>query len=349
MLWPMTVGPTCDILVPETQAINQRSEQVDAKILDGRSVAGDIQAEIKRDVETFEQEFDSTPTLALVRAGDEPASVSYGRMIKRTARKCGIAFQAHTRPADVSEIEMLELVRELSADPMIHAIIVQRPMPEGIRAAVVTEALSPAKDVDGAHPLNAGRLAQAVFVDRPQDVGPYLVPATPLGGLELLKRYNVEIDGKRAVIVAASNLIGKPLALLLIQNWATVTVCDLHTKPLGDMTRQADILCSATGVAHLITADMIKPGATILDFGFSLLGCDWVGDVDFEAAQGIAGAITPVPGGTGSMTNAMLMRNVLTAATRQARFGLEFAIRADPIQARTQQRAPIPQPALLSR
>jgi len=311
-----------------------------AKILDGKAIAKEIRAETQENVATFERDFGTTPTLALVRAGEDPASVSYARMIQRTASRTGIAFQAHTRPADVSEQEMVELVRELSADPQIHAIIVQRPMPEAIRSSVVVEALSPAKDVDGAHPLNAGRLAQAVFVDRPQDVGPYLVPATPLGGLELLKRYDIDLDGKKAVIVAASNLIGKPLALLLIQHWATVTVCDLHTKPLSEMTRQADILCSATGVAHLITADMIKPGATIVDFGFSLLGADWVGDVDFEAAQEVAGAITPVPGGTGAMTNEMLMRNVVTAATRQARYGLEFAVRADPVQARTQ-RAPV--------
>jgi methylenetetrahydrofolate dehydrogenase (NADP+)/methenyltetrahydrofolate cyclohydrolase len=310
-----------------------------AKILDGRATAKEMQAETKESVAAFERDLGTPPTLALVRAGEDPASVSYARVIKRTARRDGIAFQAHTRPADVSEQEMVELVRELSLDSKVHAIILQRPMPEGIRGSVVVEALSPAKDVDGAHPLNAGRLAQAVFVDRPQDVGPYLVPATPLGGLELLKRYNIDIDGKRAVIVAASNLIGKPLAMLLIQHWATVTVCDLHTKPLSEMTRQADILCSATGVAHLITSDMIKPGATILDFGFSLLGADWVGDVDFEAAQEVAGAITPVPGGTGAMTNEMLMRNVVTAATRQARYGAELAVRADPVQARTQQRA----------
>ena len=305
-----------------------------AKILDGRTIAKEIQAETLQEVAAFEKEYGIPPTLALVRAGKDPASVSYARMIKRTAEKRGINFQSHTRPADVSEAEMIELVRELSADPQVHAIIIQKPMPEGLRSSIITEALSPAKDVDGAHPLNAGRLAQAVFVDRPQDVGPYLVPATPLGGLELLKRYNIDMDGKRAVIVAASNLIGKPLAMLLIRNWATVTVCDLHTKPLSDMTKQADILCSATGVAHLITADMIKPGATVVDFGFAQLDGKWVGDVDQEAVMEVAGAISPVPGGTGVMTNEMLMRNVLTAAQRQARFGLEFASRADPVRAR---------------
>jgi methylenetetrahydrofolate dehydrogenase (NADP+)/methenyltetrahydrofolate cyclohydrolase len=311
-----------------------------AKILDGRSVAKEIQAETLQEVAAFEKEYGIPPTLALVRAGQDPASVSYARMIKRTAEKRGINFQSHTRPADVSEAEMVELVRELSADPQVHAIIIQKPMPEGLRSSVITEALSPAKDVDGAHPLNAGRLAQAVFVDRPQDVGPYLVPATPLGGLELLKRYNVDMDGKRAVIVAASNLIGKPLAMLLIRNWATVTVCDLHTKPLSEMTKQADILCSATGVAHLITADMVKPGATVVDFGFAQLDGKWVGDVDQEAVMEVAGAITPVPGGTGVMTNEMLMRNVLTAAKRQSRFGLEYATRTDPAQARRRSTVP---------
>jgi methylenetetrahydrofolate dehydrogenase (NADP+)/methenyltetrahydrofolate cyclohydrolase len=311
-----------------------------AKILDGRSVAKEIQAETIQEVAAFEKEYGMPPTLALVRAGKDPASVSYARMIKRTAEKRGINFQSHTRPADVSEAEMIELVRELSADPQVHAVIIQKPMPEGLRSSVIIEALNPAKDVDGAHPLNAGRLAQAVFVDRPQDVGPYLIPATPLGGLELLKRNNIEMDGKRAVIVAASNLIGKPLAMLLIRNWATVTVCDLHTKPLSEMTKQADILCSATGVAHLITADMVKPGATVIDFGFSQLDGKWVGDVDFESVQEIAGAISPVPGGTGSMTNEMLMRNVLTAAKRQARFGLEYATRTDPSQARVRSTVP---------
>jgi len=305
-----------------------------AKILDGRTIAKEIQAETQQEVAAFAAKYGNPPTLALVRAGEDPASVSYARMIKRTAEQRGIQFQAHTRPADASEAEMVELVRELSADPQIHAIIIQKPMPEGMRSSVSVETLNPAKDVDGAHPLNAGRLAQAVFVDRPQDVGPYLVPATPLGGLELLKRYNIDIDGKRAVIVAASNLIGKPLAMLLIQHWATVTVCDLHTKPLSEMTKQADILCSATGVAHLITADMVKPGATVVDFGFAQLEGKWVGDVDQEAVMQVAGAITPVPGGTGVMTNEMLMRNVVIAAQRQARAGLEFVSRADAVRAR---------------
>jgi methylenetetrahydrofolate dehydrogenase (NADP+)/methenyltetrahydrofolate cyclohydrolase len=261
-------------------------------------------------------------------------------MIKRTCEQRGIAFQAHVRPDDVSEDEMVELVQELSADETVHGIILQKPLPQGLSEAVIGEALDPAKDVDGQHPLNAGRLAQSAFVDRPQDIGPYFVPATPLGGLELLKRYSVDLDGKRAVIVAASKLVGKPLAMLLIQNWATVTVCDLHTNPLREMTREADILCSATGVAHLITADMVKPGATVIDFGFTRMEGQWVGDVDFESVKEIAGAITPVPGGTGAMTNEMLMRNVLAAAQRQARFGIRHASRVVPVQRKVPGTAP---------
>jgi methylenetetrahydrofolate dehydrogenase (NADP+)/methenyltetrahydrofolate cyclohydrolase len=302
-----------------------------AKILDGRKVSKEILNEIKQEVKSYEVNYSATPTLALVRAGSDPASVSYAGMIERTCKKVGINFVAHTRPADVTEDEMVRLIRSLNDDETVNGVIIQQPMPEGIRPEVVIEALDPGKDIDGAHPLNAGRLARAAFVDRPQNVGPYFVPATPLGGLELLKRYGMNIDGERAVIVGASNLIGKPLSLLLTRHWATVTVCDLHTRPLSAMTQQADILASVTGVAHLITADMVKTGATVLDFGFAELDGEWVGDVDFENVKEIAGAISPTPGGTGPMTNAMLMRNTLTAAQRQARLGVRQASRVSAV------------------
>ena len=301
-----------------------------SKILNGRELAKKIRFEIETEVAQFKAEHDVVPTLALVRAGDDPASVSYAGMIERTCEQTGVRFQAYTLPTDTDEEEMVRLVRKLNGDPGVHGVILQQPLPPGIRAEVVVEALDPAKDVDGAHPLNAGRLARAAFVDRPQDVGPYFVPATPLGGLEILKRYGIEIDGQRAVIIGASNLIGKPMSLLLTRHWATVTICDLHTKPLAEMTRQADILVSVTGVAHLIGADMIKPGATVLDFGFAQLDGDWVGDVDYEAALEVAGAITPVPGGTGPLTNVMLMRNTMTAAERQVRLGKQ-ASRVTPV------------------
>jgi methylenetetrahydrofolate dehydrogenase (NADP+)/methenyltetrahydrofolate cyclohydrolase len=301
-----------------------------AKILDGRELSKKVRFEIKTEVAQFAAEHGVAPTLALIRAGDDPASVSYAGMIERTCQQTGIRFEAHTLPAGTAEEDLVRLMRKLNSDQGVHGIILQQPLPAGIRAEAVVEAMDPAKDVDGAHPLNAGRLARAAFVDRPQDVGPYFVPATPLGGLEILKRYDIEMDGQRAVIVGASNLIGKPMSLLLSRHWATVTICDLHTKPLADITRQADILVSVTGVAHLITADMIKPGATVLDFGFAQLDGNWVGDVDQQGAMEVAAAITPVPGGTGPMTNVMLMRNTLTAAQRQARLGKQ-ASRVTPV------------------
>jgi methylenetetrahydrofolate dehydrogenase (NADP+)/methenyltetrahydrofolate cyclohydrolase len=302
-----------------------------AKILDGSAVSKQILAEVSDQVSVFEAEWKATPTLALLRVGDDPASVSYAGMIERTCNKVGIAFQSHTLPADTTEDEAIRVMRRLNEDEGVHGIILQQPLPEGIHAEAVVEAMDPAKDIDGAHPLNAGRLARAAFVDSPQNVGPYFVPATPLGGLELLKRYAIPVDGQRAVIVGASNLIGKPMSLLLTRHWATVTVCDLHTKPLAEMTKQADILVSVTGVPHLVTADMIKPGATVLDFGFARLEGKWVGDVDAEAVKDIAGGISPVPGGTGPMTNAMLMRNTLTAAERQARLGVKAASRVSAV------------------
>ena len=301
------------------------------KILDGRKLSQQIQLEIKKEVAAFSAAWNTTPTLALVRAGDDPASVSYAGMIERTCKKTDVGFEAHTLPADASEEALVRLIRKLNDDEGVHGIILQQPLPEGIRPEVVIEAMDPAKDVDGAHPLNAGRLARAAFVDQPQNVGPYFVPATPLGGLELLKRNEIEIDGKRAVIVGASNLIGKPMSLLLSRHWATVTICDLHTKPLSALTKEADILVSVTGVAHLIKADMIKPGATVLDFGFAKLEDRWVGDVDYDAAKEIAGAISPVPGGTGPMTNVMLMRNTLTAAERVVRIGTKQASQVVPL------------------
>lgn len=301
------------------------------KILNGRKLSQQLEIEIKKEVATFKAAWGATPTLALVRAGDDPASISYAGMIERTCKKTDVGFQAHTLPASTSEEEIVRTMRKLNNDPEVHGIILQQPLPEGIRPEAVIEAMDPAKDVDGAHPLNAGRLARAAFVDQPQNVGPYFVPATPLGGLELLKRHDIEVDGKRAVIVGASNLIGKPMSLLLSRHWATVTVCDLHSKPLADMTRQADILVSVTGVAHLITADMVKPGATVLDFGFAKMGDRWVGDVDYEAVKEIAGAISPVPGGTGPTTNVMLMRNTLTAAERIVRLGSKQASQVVPL------------------
>lgn len=288
-----------------------------ATILDGRALAKTIGGEIAAQVAAFKEEHGFAPTIAVVRAGEDPASVSYARMIKRSFERTGMGFELHALPETASEDELVNLVAKLSADPGVHGIIIQEPLPKGIDEGAVKAALSPDKDVDGVHPINAGRLAQVAPVGRPPGVPPFFVPATPLGGLEILKRHGVEISGKRAVVVGRSNIVGKPMALLLLRENATVTICHSRTADLGAVCREADILCAAVGRAKLITADMVKPGAVVLDFGFNRLGEEWVGDVDFEAVKEVARAITPVPGGTGSMTNVMLMKNVLEAARRQ--------------------------------
>jgi len=288
-----------------------------AKILDGRALAKTIREEIAAEVAEFKEKHGFAPTIAVVRAGEDPASVSYAKMIKRSFEKVGMGFEMHALPETTSEEEMVGLVTKLSADPKVHGIIIQEPLPKGIDEGTVKAALSPDKDVDGVHPINAGRLAQVAPVGRPPGVSDYFVPATPLGGLEILKRYGVEISGKRAVVVGRSNIVGKPMALLLLRENATVTICHSRTPDLGAVCREADILCAAVGRAKLITADMVKPGAVVIDFGFNRLGDEWVGDVDFEAVKEVAGAITPVPGGTGSMTNVMLMRNTIEAAKRR--------------------------------
>ncbi len=259
-----------------------------------------------------------SPTIAVVRVGGDPASVSYGKMIKRSFEGAGMQFDLHTLPDESTTDEVVDLVARLNADGQINGIMVQEPLPRGIDEDEIKATIRAAKDADGVSPINAGRLAQAAPI-RSGDSGvlDYLVPATPLGGLEMLLRAGVEISGKRAVVVGRSNIVGRPMSFLLMQYHATVSMCHSRTHPLGDVTREADILCTAVGVANLIKGDMVKPGAIVIDFGFNRLGDQWVGDVDFEEAEKVAGMITPVPGGTGSMTNVMLMRNVLQAAKRQ--------------------------------
>ncbi len=189
----------------------------------------------------------------------------------------------------------------------------------GIDEAAVKAALSPDKDIDGVHPINAGRLAQVAPVGTADGVGPYFVPATPAGGLEILKRYKVPISGKMAVVIGRSSIVGKPMALLLLRENATVTMAHSRTPDLPAICRQADILCAAVGQAQMVKADWIKPGATVIDFGVNFdANGQMVGDVDFEAAADIAGMITPVPGGTGPVTNVMLLQNLLAAAKRHA-------------------------------
>jgi methylenetetrahydrofolate dehydrogenase (NADP+)/methenyltetrahydrofolate cyclohydrolase len=226
-------------------------------------------------------------------------------------------FRLHTLPATASQQDIIDLICTLNAESGVSGIMVQEPLPKGIDDIAIKSAIAPEKDADGVNPINAGRLAQAAPVGRSSGVQDYLVPATPLGGLEMLKRAGIQMDGARAVVVGRSNIVGRPMAFLLMQHHATVSMCHSHTDPLGAVTREADILCVAVGVAELIKGHMVKPGAVVIDFGFNKKDGKWVGDVDFDEVKKVAGAITPVPGGTGSMTNVMLMSNVLRAARRR--------------------------------
>jgi len=314
-----------------------------ATILDGRARAKEMQAEIEQAVKDFVAAHGFIPTLAVVRGGEDPASVSYARTIVSTMEKRGLRAVVHALPADVDPTVMVELVARLSADPGVHGIMVQEPYPRSVDPAAVLAALDPAKDVDGVHPTNAGRLAQAEPLGRGGGGERFFVPATPAGGMELLRRYSVELAGKHAVVVGRSNIVGKPMALLLLRENATVTVCHSRTADLKAVCLQADVLAAAVGRARMIRGDWVKPGAVVVDFGVNFVrgcpvcgaanrdtaatctGCGtslegiepaMVGDVDFAAVSEVAGMITPVPGGTGPMTNVMLMHNLLAAAGR---------------------------------
>jgi len=292
---------------------------VTATLLNGRELAKTMQEEINADVAAFKSAYGFAPTIAVLRAGEDPASVSYARAIEKAFGARRMGFALHTLPDSASQSEIVALVAKLNADANVHGIMVQEPLPKGIDEAIVKEALSPDKDVDGVHPVNAGRLSQVAPVGRPPMVGPFFVPATPAGGLEILKRFNVELKGKHAVVLGRSNIVGKPMAMLLLRENATVTLCHSLTADLPAVCRSGDILCAAVGRAQMIKGDWIKPGAVVIDFGVNFVGEQMAGDVDFAAAQEVAGMITPVPGGTGPMTNVMLMRNVIEAARRQAR------------------------------
>lgn len=288
-----------------------------AQILDGRAMAKEVRQELVQEVAEFGEKYGFAPTIAVVRAGDDPASVSYAKMIRKSFENAGMNFRLQTLPDTASLDEIIDVIAMLNADGDVHGIMVQEPLPKGIDEDEIKATIRADKDADGVSPINAGRLAQAPPVSSTPVEPDYFVPATPLGGLEMLKRSGVEMSGKQAVVVGRSNIVGRPMSFLLMQHHATVSMCHSRTRPLGNVTRQADILCTAVGVPHLIKADMVKPGAIVIDFGFNRLGDKWVGDVDFDEVKEVAGMITPVPGGTGSMTNVMLMRNVLEAAKQQ--------------------------------
>ncbi len=288
-----------------------------ATILDGRATAKAMQTEIDAEVAKFKETTGITPTIAVVRAGEDPGSVWYANAIKKGMTARGMEAQLHVLPETASQKEIVTLVTGLNADSGIHGIMIQEPLPRGIDEAAVKAALSPDKDVDGVHEINAGRLALAAPAGRPPGVKPFFVPATPAGGMELLRRYGVAFSGQNAVVIGRSPIVGKPMALLLMRENATVSVCHSRTKELPDVCRNADILCVAVGRAEMVRGDWIKPGAVVIDFGVNDVEGKMIGDVAYDEAAEVAGLITPVPGGTGPMTNVMLMRNLLQAARNQ--------------------------------
>lgn len=281
-----------------------------ATVIDGKGIAADIRAEVAAEATELAGK-GITPGLATVLVGDDPASHVYVRSKRKACAEAGIKAWDHDLAASTPQQDLLDLLTDLNADDAVHGILVQLPLPEHIDEKVVLEAVSPDKDADGFHPRNLGRLLAGE---------PLVAPATPAGIQELLVRSNVETAGAEVVIVGRSNIVGKPLAALLMQKSAganaTVTVCHTGTRDLAAHTRRAEILVAAIGRAHAITAPMIAPGATVIDVGINRTDDGLVGDVDFEGAREVAGAITPVPGGVGPMTIAMLLKNTVGLARR---------------------------------
>ena len=279
----------------------------DPLILDGTATAKTIRAEVARRVAALKTEHGVTVGLAAVLAGDDPASVTYVAMKRRACAKAGIQSVAREFPADATQQQVMDAVAELNADPGVHGILIQHPLPPGLDEHAVLAAVAPHKDVDGIGRGSLGDLVkgQAAFV-----------ACTPAGMVELLDRYGIPIEGKHAVVVGRSVILGKPMALLLLNRNATVTVCHSKTRGLADITRQADILVAAVGRPVMITGDMLKPGAVVLDAGYNRVpGRDHdVGDCDYASCAPVASAITPVPGGVGPMTIALLLSNTVKAA-----------------------------------
>lgn len=287
-----------------------------AKIINGKEIAAEIREEIASGVEALLAEGGPRPGLATVLVGDNPASHTYVRAKRKACAEVGIESFGHELPADASQAEVEKLVSDLNADPAVHGILVQLPLPAGLDEEAILKAISIEKDVDGFHPLNIGRLAQ-------KGREPLFVPCTPAGCLVLLRKAGAKLEGANAVVVGRSNIVGMPAALLLVKENATVTICHSKTADLPAVCRGADILIAAIGRARMIKGDWIKPGAYVIDVGTNRIddpttksGYRQVGDVDFDEALEVAGAITPSPGGVGPMTITLLLQNTLRGASR---------------------------------
>ncbi|MBR7094929.1 MAG: bifunctional methylenetetrahydrofolate dehydrogenase/methenyltetrahydrofolate cyclohydrolase FolD [Clostridia bacterium] len=279
---------------------------METKIIDGRAVAASVRERIRKDTEDFVKRTGTVPGLAVVLVGEDPASQVYVRNKHRACGEVGFLSRVYTLPESIGEDELLALIAELNADEAIHGILVQLPLPKHISESRVILAIDPRKDVDAFHPQNVGGIMTGDYK---------FVPCTPAGVMELLSYYGIDPSGKSAVVVGRSNIVGKPQALLLLEKNATVTVCHSRTKDLAAVTRTADILVVAVGRAKMITGDMVKEGAVVIDVGMNRTEDGKLcGDVDFESVFPVASHITPVPGGVGPMTITMLLCNTLRAA-----------------------------------
>ncbi len=277
-----------------------------AEIIDGKKAAQELRAEVGEEVEKLKEDYGVTPGLAVVLVGEDPASQVYVRNKHRACEKAGIKSQDIRLPEDTSHEEVVKKVEELNEDPEVHGILVQLPTPEQIDDEEIINTLDPEKDVDGFHPVSMGKLLAGQ---------PEMVPCTPKGVMHLLDITGVDLEGKEAVIVGRSNIVGKPQALLLLYENCTVTLCHSRTADLSAHTSRADILVSAVGVPGLITADMVKEGSVVIDVGINRLDDgSLAGDIAYDEVKEVAGAITPVPGGVGPMTIAMLLSNTVEAS-----------------------------------
>jgi len=276
-----------------------------AQLIDGKRLSSEVKAKVKKETTDLVAS-GITPGLAAVRVGEDAPSEIYVRNKRKACEAAGIYSEEHHLPAEIPEDQLLQLIAKFNKDPSIHGILIQLPLPKHLATDKILRAISPEKDVDGLHPYNVGLLTRGE---------PRFVPCTPMGVMEMLDRYKVPIEGRRAVVVGRSNLVGRPVALLLMHRHATVTICHSRTRDIAGICRDADILVAAIGKAHFITRDMVKGGACVIDVGINRESDGkLIGDVDFSQVEAKAGWITPVPGGVGPMTIAMLLQNTVNAA-----------------------------------
>ncbi len=283
-----------------------------AVLIDGKAVSAKVKAQVAQETEELKAK-GVCPGLAVVIVGDDPASRIYVNNKKKACAAAGIYSEEHALPGDTTQEELLDLIDALNKREEIHGILVQSPLPKGLDEAAVVEKIDPQKDVDAFHAYNVGKIMQGKYT---------FLPCTPAGVIELIKSTGVDICGKQCVVIGRSDIVGKPMAMLLLHENGTVTICHSRTRNLGEICKSADILVSAVGKAHFVTGDMVKPGAVVIDVGMNRdENGKLCGDVEFSEAEPVAGYITPVPGGVGPMTIAMLLKNTLTAARLQNRLG----------------------------